>query len=242
MKCEKATLVFTMSLTTLLFLATPSSGQIDLGDYTVNGSIEAGAMPSHRSGNTSKLEEYRDLPETLVVPQLELFIDSKKKDFYLEFDSIKTGRDDQSYRMRAGRYGLLDVEFVWDQIPHLFNVDNARTPFNMNDGSYTLPTKPGGTNGADMRDWVNANARPVDLKLYNGLARFNVKYTPTPGWTFSGSYGSQNTAGRRAFGSYFGPSPGSYNITELEEPIDYQTHNIELGGEYAGQGWSQGLK
>jgi len=60
MKCEKATLVFTMSLTTLLFLATPSSGQIDLGDYTVNGSIEAGAMPSHRSGNTSKLEEYRD--------------------------------------------------------------------------------------------------------------------------------------------------------------------------------------
>jgi MtrB/PioB family decaheme-associated outer membrane protein len=242
MKCEKATLVFSISLTTLLFLATPSPAQIDLGDYTVSGSIEAGGMPSHRSGNTSKLEEYRDLPETLVVPQLELFIDSKKKDFYLEFDSIKTGRDDQSYRMRAGRYGLLDVEFVWDQIPHLFNVDNARTPFNMHDGSYTLSSKPGGTNGADMRDWVNAEARPVDLKLYNGLARFNVKYTPTPGWTFSGSYGSQNTAGKRAFGTYFGPSPGSYNITELAEPIDYQTHNIELGGEYAGQGWSLGLK
>jgi MtrB/PioB family decaheme-associated outer membrane protein len=241
MRYQKAVLLLSMGITTLLFLAAPSAAQVVVGDYTVSGSIEAGAMPSHRSGNTTKLEEYRDLPETIVVPQLELFIDSKKKDFYLEFDSLKTGRDDQSYRLRAGRYGLLDLEFVWDQIPHLFNVDNARTPYNMNDGSYTLPSKPAGTSGANVRDWVNANAQPVDLKLYNGLARFNARYTPTPGWTFRGGYGSQNTAGKRAFGAYFGPSPGSFNITELAEPIDYQTHNIELGGEYAGEGWSFGL-
>jgi len=238
---QKAILLLSGSITAVFFLTTPSAAQVDLGDYTVSGSIEAGGMPSHRSGNTTKLEEYRDLPETVVVPQLELFIDSKKKDFYLEFDSLKTGRDDQSYRLRAGRYGLLDLEFVWDQIPHLFNVDNARTPYNMNDGRYTLPSKPAGTTGANVRDWVNANAQPVDLKLYNGLARFNVRYTPNPGWTFRGGYGSQNTAGKRAFGAYFGPSPGSYNITELVEPIDYQTHNIELGGEYAGEGWSLGL-
>jgi MtrB/PioB family decaheme-associated outer membrane protein len=80
------------------------------------------------------------------------------------------------------------------------------------------------------------------LSLYNGLARFSVRYTPTPGWSFTGSYGSQNTAGKRAFGVYIGGSPGSYNISELAEPIDYQTHNIELGGEYAGAGWSLGLK
>jgi MtrB/PioB family decaheme-associated outer membrane protein len=230
------------SVTTFFLMVTPSPAQVDLGDYTVSGSIEVGGMPSHRSGNTTKLEEYRDLPETLVVPQIELFLDSKKKDFYLEFGSVKTGRDDQSYRMRAGRYGLLDLEFVWDQIPHLFNVDNARTPYSMNSGNYTLSSKPAGTTGANMRDWVNANAQPVDLKLYNGLAKFNLRYTPNPGWTFTGSYGSQNTAGGRAFGAYFGPSPGSYNITELVEPIDYQTHNVELGAEYAGKGWTLGLK
>jgi MtrB/PioB family decaheme-associated outer membrane protein len=242
MTCKKTILHLSIGITTLLLLAAPSTAQVEVGDYTVGGAIEAGAMPSHRSGNTSKLEEYRDLPETVVVPQLQLFIDSKRKDFYLEFDSIKTGRDDQSYRLRTGRYGLLDFEFVWDQIPHLFNVDNARTPFIMEDGRYTLANKPAGTSGANVRDWVNANAEPVDLKLYNGLARFNVRYTPTPGWTFSGSYGSQNTNGKRAFGVYIGPSPGSYNISELAEPIDYQTHNIELGGEYAGEGWSLGLK
>jgi MtrB/PioB family decaheme-associated outer membrane protein len=242
MTSGKALLLSSMSVTTFFLMVTLSPAQVDIGNYTASGSIEVGGMPSHRSGSTSKLEEYRDLPETIVVPQLELFIDSKKKDFYLEFDSLKTGRNDQSYRLRTGRYGLLDIEFIWDQIPHLFNVDNARTPFKMDDGKYTLTSKPSGGTGANVRDWVNANAEPVDLKLYNGLAKFNVRYTPTPGWTFSGSYGSQNTAGRRAFGSYFGPSPGSYNITELAEPIDYQTHNIEVGGEYAGQGWSVGLK
>jgi len=239
---RNATLIWSICSLVCLSLVSPSRAQIDLGDYTIRGSGEVGGMFRHRSGSLSKLEEYRDLPETLVVPQLELFLDSKKNDFYLEMGALKTGLNDQSYRLRAGRYGLLDLEFVWDQIPHLFNVDNARTPYNMDNGVYTLSSKPGGTTGANMRDWVNANAKPVDLKLYNGLAKFNLRYTPTPGWTFTGGYGSQNTAGKRAFGAYFGPSPGSYNITELVEPIDYQTHNIELGGEYAGKGWSLGLK
>jgi len=242
MRCGKSLLLTITVATAFFFMVRMSRAQVEVGDYTVSGSIEAGGMPSHRSGGASKLEEYRDLPETVVVPQLELFIDSKQKDFYLEFDSVKTGRDDQGYRLRTGRYGLLDIEFVWDQIPHLFNVDNARTPFKMNGGNYTLDTKPSGGTGANVRDWVNANAHPVDLKLYNGLAKFNVRYTPSPGWTFGGSYGSQNTAGKRAFGVYIGGSPGSYNISELAEPIDYQTHNIELGGEYAGQGWTVGLK
>jgi MtrB/PioB family decaheme-associated outer membrane protein len=242
MRRENTFLFAAMAITAFFFMTTRSRAQVEVGDYTVSGSVDVGGMPSHRSGSTSKLEEYRDLPETVVVPQLELFIDTKKKDFYLEFDSLKTGREDQAYRLRAGRSGLLDVEFIWDQIPHLFNVDNARTPFKMDEGKYTLTSKPGGTNGSDVRDWVNATAQPVDLKLYNGLAKLNVRYTPTPGWTFNANYGSQNTVGNRAFGVYIGPSPGSYNISELAEPIDYQTHNIELGGEYAGQGWSVGLK
>jgi MtrB/PioB family decaheme-associated outer membrane protein len=227
--------------------------QVDLGGSTLSGEAEVGGMVRHRNGDRAKFEEYRDLPETLVVPHLELFIDSKKKDFYLEFDAGKVGRNDQSYLMRFGRYGLVDVEFQWDQIPHLFNVDTARTPYVMRGGTYTLNSKPpsnavdtvapaGECANTGMCPWINGAATPVDLKLYNGISRFKVRYTPTAGWTFTGGYWSNNNAGRRAFGTLFGPSPGNYNITELAEPIDYQTHNIELGGEYAGNGWSVGLK
>ena len=241
MEYAKQTIVWSVCLIAL-FLTSPSSAQIDLGAYTISGNAELDGLPRGKTGGNSKFEEYRDIPESVVVPQINLFLDSKKNDFYLEMGTIKPGLNDQSYRLRAGRYGLVDVEFIWDQIPHRFNVDNARTPFRMNGGNYTLLTKPAGSNGSDVRDWVNRDAEPVDLKMYNGLAKFNIRYTPSPGWTFTGSYGSQNTAGKRAFGVYIGPSPGSYNITELAEPIDYQIHNIELGAEYAGNGWTLGVK
>ena len=241
----KTSLVASLSVVLLVFVTSRSHAQVDIGNFTVSGEGEIGGMPRHKNGDTGKFEEYRDIPESVIVPQLQLMIGSKKEDFYLNFDSNKTGRDDQSYRLRFGRYGLLDVEFTWDQIPHLFNVDTARTPYNMNGGNYTLSTKPTApitAGGTQVRDWVNRDARSVDLKLFNGIAKFNVRYTPAPGWTFTGGYWSNNNTGTRSFGTLFGSSPGNYAITELAEPISYNTHNIELGTEYAGNGWSLALK
>lgn len=232
----------TASLAFFLLPVTPSWSQVDIGNFTVTGEAEVSGMPRRKEGQDSKFQEYRDLPESVIVPQLQFFIGGKREDLYLEFDSSKLGLDDQNYRLRVGRYGLLDMEFEWDQIPHLFSHNSARTPYARSDGVYTLPTKPASTAGSAVRDWVNANAAPLDLKLLQGIARFKLRYTPNPNWTFTGSYWSQNTTGKRAFGALFGPNPGSYNITELAEPLDYQTHNIELGGEYAGKGWSLGLK
>src|SRR4030095_14712804 len=89
--------------------------------------------------------------------------------------------------------------------------------------------------------WINANARSVDLDLLNKLGKVSVRYTPNPGWSFTGNYWSQKTDGNRALAFPFG-SGSSSNVAELAEPIDYQTHNIELGAEYAAKNWSLGLK
>ena len=103
---------------------------------------------------------------------------------------------------------------------------------------FTLASKPVPLQGHRLRDWVNNTSNRVDLELFNGIGRFNIKYTPMPGWTFNAGYSSYHSTGKRAFGTLFGTSPGSYNITELTEPIDYQTDNVEFGGEYAGNGWT----
>jgi hypothetical protein len=107
--------------------------------------------------------------------------------------------------------------------------------------------RPGNHGIAELRhlsncQWLNTTAQPINLSLYNGIARFKARYTPQPGWAFTAGYWQNHNVGDRAFGTLFGTSPGSYNITELAEPIDYQTYNIELGGEYAANGWSVGLK
>jgi len=239
------------SLIVCLLLTSLSWAQIDVGEYTISGEAEVGGLPRNFSGSKAKFEEYRDIPETVIVPQLQLMIGGKKEDFYATFNSLETGRNDQSYTLRAGKYGLLDMEFQWDQIPHLFSEGVARTPYAESGGRtrfFTLSSKPTATTATSdcatspICQWVNGAASPIDLSLYNGIGRFNLRYTPTPGWTFTGTYWSNHNVGDRAFGSLFGTSPGSFNITELAEPINYQTHNIELGGEYAGSGWSLAFK
>ena len=240
----KITVIASLGLGLLLFSSGRVQAQIDVGDFTISGQAEVGGMPRTFHGDRAKFEEYRDIPESVIVPQIQISIDSKKNDYYFEFDSSKLGLDDQNYRLRMGRYGLLDIQVEWDQIPHLFNLDTARTPYKMNDGVYSLTSKPTAITaaGTQFRDWLNGAADSVDLKLFNGIGKFNVRYTPTPGWTFSGGYWSNNNAGKRSFGALFGGSPGTFNITELVEPISYNSHNIELGTEYAGKGWSIALK
>jgi MtrB/PioB family decaheme-associated outer membrane protein len=162
-------------------------------------------------------------------------IGGKKQDFYLDFNALNVGRDDQNYRLRFGRYGLVDVELEWDQIPHIFNIDNARTPYVMRGGNYTLPVRPTVADIADntttqanlFNIWANANARPVNLDMLNRIGKFSIRYTPNPGWTFTGKYWAQDTEGGRPIGFPFG-SGSSSNIAEIVEPIDFQTHNIEL--------------
>ena len=250
MKQNHICFVSSTSLVLFLFLISPARGQLNVGDYTISGGGEIGGLPMGFKGDRARFEEYRDIPETIIVPQLQLMIGGKKEDYYLHADSYKTGLDDQSYTLRVGRYGLLDMEFQWDQIPHWFS-DVARTPYVRSGGHttyFSLFSKPTATTASPVCatsptcQWVNATAQPIDLSLYNGIARFKVRYTPTPGWTFTGGYWQNHNVGSRAFGALFGSSPGSFNITELPEPIDYQTYNIELGGEYAANGWSVGLK
>ena len=227
-----------------LFAISLTWAQVDVGDLTISGSAEVGGLPRTFKGDKAWFEQYRDIPESVIVPQLQLLIGGKKEDYYLNFNAVEVGRHDQGYNLRVGRYGLVDMEFSWDQIPHIFSLDTARTPYGRpgGGGTFTLPSKPTTTAGTDVRDWVNGAANPVDLKLFNGIGRFNLRYTPTPGWTFTGTYWSNNNSGKRAFGALFGTSPGSFNITELTEPISYQTNNIEFGGEYAGNGWTLGVK
>jgi len=248
MRSHKLCVTLTLTLVFSLLLASPLWAQIEIGNAVISGEAELGGLPRDTNGKRQKFEEYRDLSEGAIVPQLQLMIGGKREDFYLNFDSSNLGRDNQNYILRFGRYGLLDVEFEWDQFPHLFSLNTARTPYTMRDGTYTLDSKPANTDGGTVCAtngvcaWVNSAANAVDLKLFQGMGKFKLRYTPTPGWTFTGNYWSNNVAGRRAIGAYFGTSGGSWKVTELAEPIDYQIHNIDLGGEYAGQGWSLGLK
>jgi MtrB/PioB family decaheme-associated outer membrane protein len=174
-----------------------------------------------------------------VVPEIKLEIGRKKNDYYLEFDATDVGQGDQNYRLRFGRRGLVGVEYEYDQIPHFYSNHTAATPYTGSNGNLTLASKPVSTAGTDVRDWVNGAAASTDLQQNQRLSKFRINYTPTRGWRFTGGFNYQKSEGKRALGALFGSSPGQFNITELAEPIDYETYNIDVGGEYAGKVWGR---
>ncbi len=246
-----------LGLAMFVYLVIPAWAQVEVGDgLWVSGSAEVGGLPMSLSGSKARFNEYRDVPETVVVPELELKLERKKEDYYLHFGATDVGQDDQNYQLRFGRYGLLDVQFEWDQIPHYFSNGRAATPYNGSNGTFTLSSKPTPTGPvepadpvnipsrfsvADVETWLNANARGIDIKTLQDLASFKVRYTPRPEWTFTGHFRYQNDDGERSRSALFGTSPGGH-IIEFLEPVDYQTWNAGFGGDYAGNGWSVGLK
>ena len=86
--------------------------QIDVGNYTISGQGEIGGLPGTFKGDKAAFDQYRDVPVgNVIVPQLQLMIGGKKEDYYLNFDSYKTGLDDQklyppSWQIRALGYGI----------------------------------------------------------------------------------------------------------------------------------------
>ena len=95
MKQTQICFVSSTSVVLFLFLLSPAWGQINIGDYTISGGGEIGGLPRGFKGDKARFEEYRDIPESIVVPQLQLMIGGKKEDYYLYADSYKTGLNDQ---------------------------------------------------------------------------------------------------------------------------------------------------
>ncbi len=246
MKPKLALPCWVTSIALALLVVSSAYAQIDLGQTVVSGSIEAGAYPQPVPDTSiAKFREYRDLAQQIWVPELQLFLGGKQQEYYADFDMINVAQEDEMYNLRLGKYGLLDIQAQWFEIPHFFSDQVARSPYVRNDSTYTLLSRPGpgaDPTGAKFGAWLNQNARPIDLSMLEGVANLNIRYTPTPEWTLSASYNFQNPTGNRAFSTLFGPSPGTYGINELFEPIDYRIHNYEVGAEYARRGWSLAFK
>jgi MtrB/PioB family decaheme-associated outer membrane protein len=240
--------VLTVCASAMFLAAVSAHAQVTLGNYTATGSVEAGAIPQPVPvTSAARFQEYRDFAQQFIAPQLSLVLGDPKEDFTFEFNAINVAQKNEMYNLRFGDPGRLDVQVQWQEIPHAFSNDIARTPYQDNSGVLTLPSKPappapGSAPGSNIRTWLNSTARPIDLSLLEGIANLNIRYTPNDDWTYTAYFNYQNPTGERAFGTMFGSTPGSYNIAELAEPIQYYTYNYGLGAEYNFKGWLFGLK
>ncbi len=227
----------------LAFLASAfAPGQAAAGDsspswlqgFSVHGNVEVGGLPQNVDSNSSKFEEYRDLPgNSTVLPEAEVTGREDENGYYFELRAEDVGQQDQRYLVRAGEIGRLEIEAGWDQIPHKFN-NSARTLYRRTGDDLFLD--------ADVRNRLAADnallptllelARGHGLRLRDDTGWLRVRLTPLPFLSFNASYRAERRNGARAVGTSSAFSAGAA-IVELPAPFDYVTHNIGASAEYA---------
>ena len=231
------------SMVLVLLMLSPVLAQVDVGPITAEGTVEAGGITEPVPYNdVAKYQEYRDLAQQLIVPQLRLLLGDKDGDYYARFDAVGAAQKNQMYTLRFGEYGKLDVQVQCLEIPHYFSDQVASTPYSESGGDFTLSSKPASV--AKLASWLQSNAKPFDMSLLEGIANVNVRYTPTPSLTFNANMNYQNPTGEQPFGGsfLFGANPGSYKVNELWVPTQYYTYNFGAGMEYAKNGWLLGFQ
>ena len=229
-------------------------------DFQLTGlDVEGGYRFMGGDRSSAKFQEYRVLQESPYFDHAAVSLETKDKKRYIEFSTFDPFKNDQSYNLRAGKYGDYELEIFWDQIPHVFST-TGRTAFGttrndstadlalglssaerlaVQNASATVP--PGGASPKALllTGLLNSRAAPVDLGFTTSKGGLKLKYNLTESLDLGVRYTYTEKDGTIPFGAGFG-SPGG-NIVELPAPVFNRTHVAEAKMQYARRGWNLGL-
>ena len=222
-----------LSVTALAFgflVSKPLSAQTAEGE---RGRIEIGIRQLYGDRRSAKFNEYRDIPQGAFIQSSEINLGSLLDNtFFVRFQSRDALEEDQSYLLNLGVYRKYRLDLQWDQTPHVFT-DTGRSFFlETTPGVFTAPpplrsllqSDPG-----NLRPLLES-ARLLDLSLRRDRGAGTFTYTPSTDWDVQLQYSREKQSGYRPFGTTINSFS---NTLEMPEPIDYRTHQVKVGTEYA---------
>jgi MtrB/PioB family decaheme-associated outer membrane protein len=216
----------------MLAFATPASAQLSLGGFNLEGEVEAGLrlLPNEPSkAQRGKFEEYRDFTEGPFLQGLQLRIFRPDESYSASFAGSKWGQQDQEFALRAGRLGLWEFGFDWDQTPHIFSTTARMLATQTQPNFFALPTPRPNLNT------YNFGRRLDEVGVRWDTARLFFTATPTPELELRAEYTRIKKDGERPLGMAFS-SPGG-NFMEILEPIDQTVHDLRLKAAFARESW-----
>ncbi|HSE93066.1 MAG TPA: MtrB/PioB family decaheme-associated outer membrane protein [Methylomirabilota bacterium] len=219
--------------------APSASGQLSLGGFNLEGDVEAGVRafierpsPSRRG----KFEEYRDIDQGPFLGEFQLRFFRPDESYSVTLGGSKWGQDDQEYVLRAGRLGLWEFGFAWDQTPHLLSTTARTRAVEVSPGEWRLPARPTATSiSAAEGALYNAAPELDEVGVRWDTARISLLVTPRPDLDFRADYARIHKDGTQPFGMAMG-SPGN-DFIEVLEPIDHTIHDFRLRGTIARDTW-----
>lgn len=245
--CAVTTLLLTVGFGATLAEdpAEPASTAADFGwsiDPVVLSTIE-----TRNITNSARFEEYVDRDSGFQIPLLRVTGRSSDQARQFEFTAHNVRRDDARYRLDYDLAGRWDFELDYNKIPHRF-VNDGRLLWNeLEPGRLAIadPLQSALQDELTLRfstkQPINysfllpllqpylATSESIDVGLQRDRLHARLGLGSLGKFRMALDYRSENRDGTRALGGSFGFN----NVTEIPEPIHYQTRDIELSGEWA---------
>ena len=203
------------------------------GNWNYRFSTELGVLAKSHSEPAAGFRDYGDFRGGAVLNYLNFALEQTGTARYLEVTAGAVGRDDQYYRATLGQYGDFKTNLYFSQIPKAFT-DQARTVFQgAGSENLTLPAglAPGNNTPAQIAAALQS-ATPFDVGFTRKKAGLDIDATPGNHWRFYARYTQEQKNGTRPFAGA-ASFPGVPAV-ETIEPIDYKTHNVLAGMQWAG--------
>lgn len=223
------------------YLSPPEYPEPVLGanGWAYNASLEAGFWGLNGNEANALFRQYRDWNNGLAVNWFSLNAEKDADASYLLLFGGNVGRRDAFYGLETGRYNGFKVKAFINQIPHALG---GGSTYFQGAGSDYLKLPSSITPGAGSLSAIDAAALSgewVDFKVQRNRAGLRGDWLISDAWKAYTSYTYEKRDGMRQMGGSFffpiglGPTLTVGGMSEIIEPIDYQTHDVAAGLQYA---------
>ena len=240
------------------------------GNHT-SGEIEPAVILFIESdpNDSAKFEQYRDVPEGLVLPHFELAWEKNIAPFsggtYVEIDAVDAIQKDQRIKLEFGSRGLWKARLSWTENPKRYGDDAHMLYSYQGDGIFTLPdplqaaiqagaASGGNNNQGDMAPtdlaWdagtkgailrdALADAPEIEVGYQRKTGRAAFDFTPTKAWRLGFSAEREKRDGTKPQSQ----SVSAFStVVELAAPVDFQTDTFSGYAEYSRKHWVLGAR
>ncbi len=229
--------------------ALSEEGEKNSSGWTSTKNLEIGIMGGDNNKKNALFRMYKDPANSLYINNFGVEAEQADSASFLSLSGGGVTNSDQYYGMSFGRYNDWKVKAFYNETPHVFTT-SYRNIFN-GVGTGTLTLKPGlvaggtgagavapGITPADAASVIavaNANAgTELSIVRKKGGARLDMNVSDES--KVYASYTNEHRVGSRPFGMVAGIGGGGGQATpfiEAPESIDYNTHDLLAGIQYA---------
>ena len=204
-------------------------------DWWSSAWAEIGYLGTAGDTGAATFREYGDLSAGPIINTAGFLVENRSTAFFVSANVGSVGRADQTYQLTLGRYGAFNATLFYDSIPHVFSTNAKILWDGAGTGHLTLPSglTPGASTPSQVQS-VLASLFPGEVSLTREKAGVSFTYTPHELSEVFFRFGHEERKGTRPFGATFG-YPFQDGATELVEPIEYRTFDVNAGARFKGE-------